>query len=135
MGFREKGESLRKTHVDHDPSASGQQLRVGEVGEGDAGEDERGEGEEPERPSEIGGCRRRWMGAAVMRRRRRARGQRWHRQRLEMGCAMREGLGRQAMALILPADGRCPPVGTFFHVQLRVGGGTEILRPISFRRL
>jgi hypothetical protein len=28
MGFREKGESPRKTPADHDPSASGRQLRV-----------------------------------------------------------------------------------------------------------
>jgi hypothetical protein len=55
---------------------------VGEAGEGDAGEGERSNGEEPEHPDEIGRHRRGQMGAAVMRRHRRARGRRWHRRQL-----------------------------------------------------
>jgi hypothetical protein len=56
---------------------------VGEAGESDAGEGERSDGEEPERHGEIGSHGRRRMGAAVMRCRRRARGRRWHRWRLQ----------------------------------------------------
>jgi hypothetical protein len=49
----------------------------GDVGPRSTGEGERGEGEETEHPNEIGDCGRHRMGAAVMHRRHRARGQRW----------------------------------------------------------
>jgi hypothetical protein len=49
----------------------------GDVGPRSTREGERGEGEETERPDEIGDRGRRRMGAAVMRRRCRARGRRW----------------------------------------------------------